>query len=49
MRASEVYKDLPAGYYLDLKTSGQSMCSNGRLAIELETSINGYRRARMLP
>ena len=37
MRASEVYKNLPAGYYRDLKTSGQSMCSNGCLAIE--TSI----------
>ena len=47
MRAKEVYKNLPAGfigfknlpagYYRDLQTSGQSMCSNGRLAID--TSI----------
>ena len=31
------FKNLPAGYYRDLQTSGQSMCSNGHLAIE--TSI----------
>ena len=31
------FKNLPTGYYRKLKTSGQSMCSNGRLAIE--TSI----------
>ena len=31
------FKNLPIGYYRKLKTSGQSMCSNGRLAIE--TSI----------
>ena len=31
------FKNLPAGFYRELKTSGQSMCSNGRLAIE--TSI----------
>ena len=31
------FKNLPASYYRDLQTSGQSMCSNGRLAIE--TSI----------
>ena len=31
------FKNLPAGYYRDLQTSGQSMSSNGRLAIE--TSI----------
>ena len=37
MRASEVYKNLPARFYRGLQTSGQSMCSNGRLAIE--TSI----------
>ena len=44
MCTSEVYRNLPAGYYRvknlpksynrDLHTSGQSMCSNGRLAIE---------------
>ena len=28
------FKNLPTGYYRKLKTSGQSMCSNGRLAIE---------------
>ena len=28
------FKNLPAGFYRELKTSGQSMCSNGRLAIE---------------
>ena len=31
------FKNLPAGFYRELETSGQSMCSNGRLAIE--TSI----------
>ena len=31
------FKNLPIGYYRKLKTCGQSMCSNGRLAIE--TSI----------
>ena len=35
------FKDLPAGYYRDLKTSGQNMCSNGRLAIE--TSIKNLK------
>ena len=30
-------KNLPAGYYRDLQTSGQNMCSNGSFAIE--TSI----------
>ena len=49
MRASEVYKtsqqvfigfkNLPTGYYRKLKTSGQSMCSNGRLAIETSIKI----------
>ena len=34
---SELYTYLSGGYYRDLQTSGQSMCSNGRLAIE--TSI----------
>ena len=28
------FKNLPTGYYRKLKTSGQSKCSNGRLAIE---------------
>ena len=28
------FKNFPTGYYRKLKTSGQSMCSNGRLAIE---------------
>ena len=36
------FKNLPAGFYRDLKTSGQSMCSNGRLAIE--TSIKNLKR-----
>ena len=37
MLASEVYKNLPAGFYRDLQTCGQSMDSNGLLAVE--TSI----------
>ena len=51
MPASEVYKtsqqvfigfkNLPTGYYRKLNTSGQSMCSNGRLAIE--TSIKNLK------
>ena len=32
---------LSGGYYRDLQTSGQSMCSNGRLAIE--TSIQNLK------
>ena len=36
------FKNLPAGFYRELKTSGQSMCSNGRLAIE--TSIKKLKR-----
>ena len=35
------FKNLPAGFYRELKTSGQSMYSNGRLAIE--TSINNLK------
>ena len=35
------FKNLPTGYYRKLKTSGQSMCSNGRLAIE--TSVKSIR------
>ena len=30
----DLFKNLPAGYYRDLQTSGQSMCSNGSFAIE---------------
>ena len=33
------FKNLPAGFYWELKTSGQSMCSNGRLAIETSIKI----------
>ena len=36
------FKNLPAGYYWDLQTSGQSMCSNGRLATE--TSIKNLKK-----
>ena len=31
--------NLPGGYHRDLQTSGQSMCSNGRLAIENSIKI----------
>ena len=40
------FKNLPAGYFRDLQTSGQSMCSNGRLAIE--TSIKNLRVIKLL-
>ena len=38
------FKNLPIGYYRKLKTCGQSMCSNGRLAIE--TSIKNLKDYR---
>ena len=34
------FKNLPAGYYRDLQTSDQSMCSNGHLAIETAINLN---------
>ena len=37
--------NLPGGYYRDLQTSDQSMCSNGRLAIE--TCIKNLRQNMM--
>ena len=37
---------LPRGYYQDLQTSGQSMCSNGRVAIE--SSIKNRMRQKNL-
>ena len=39
------FKNLPIGYYRKLKTCGQSMCSNGRLAIE--TSIKNLMRHKL--
>ena len=41
------FKNLPAGYYRDLQASGQSMCSNGRLAIE--TSIKYLMKISFRP
>ena len=41
------FKNLPTGYYRKLKTSGQSMCSNGRLAIE--TSVKSIIPVRIFP
>ena len=38
------FKNLPTGYYQKLKTSGQSMPSNGRLAIETSIkNLNWYK------
>ena len=38
------FKNLPIGYYRKLKTCGQSMCSNGRLAIETSIkNLNLYK------
>ena len=40
------FKNLPAGFYRDLETSGESMCSNGRLA--RETSIKKLNTITLL-